>query len=227
MPFTTDSDEQIKGRCVRPPRDKCAERCRWLGLRWLAAAHESRMWLKLNVIEEWHRLDDPEIEAVEALDRKGLPERKVPSIEAIASYWALRCLKCDVPARDCEFVLDGHAVYLTFCDDGEPACMRCGMFMGFTSHAIRHFHGKCRPCKFTDDDPECPCGAPAECQEYPRAKADKAHIVARWQADFGDAEDIAPEDIDKPANIALLCHECRQMAARLAQRQARDVEVGQ
>jgi len=63
---------------------------------------------------------------------------------------------------------------------------------------------------FTDDDPDCPCGAPAECQEYPRAKADRAHILARWQADYGDAEDIAPEDIDKPANIALLCHECHR-----------------
>lgn len=101
-----------------------------------------------------------------------------------------------------------HAIYLTFCDEGEPACMRCGMFLGFTSHSIRHFHGKCRPCSWTEDDPECPCGAPADCQEYPRAKADKAHIVARWQADVGDAEDIAAEEIDKPANIALLCHEC-------------------
>jgi hypothetical protein len=151
-----------------------------------------------------------EIERVEARGRKGFPRRKAPSIEAIASYWADRCLKCDVPARGCGFVLDGHAIYLTFCDEDEPACVRCGMFLGLTSHLIRHLHGSCRPCKFTDDDPDCPCGAPAECQEYPRVKADKAHIVARWQADFGDAVDIAPEDIDKPANIALLCHECHR-----------------
>ena len=48
------------------------------------------------------------------------------------------------------------------CDEGEPACMRCGMFLGLTSHLIRHLHGKCRPCKFTDDDPDCPCGAPRQ-----------------------------------------------------------------
>jgi hypothetical protein len=158
------------------------------------------MWSKLNVIE---------IETVKALNREGLPARRMPGLDPIASHWSDRCLKCDSPSRECAEIV-AHSDYRTFCDPGEPDCMRCGMFLGFTAHAIRHFHGKCKPCKFADADPDCRCGDPARCDAYPRAAADRAHIVARWQVGYGDAEGLDPEGLDAPANIALLCHECHR-----------------
>jgi hypothetical protein len=147
----------------------------------------------------------------------------MPSIASLAEYWADRCLKCDSSAKECEARKNGdfssHFIYMVFCDPGELECMRCGRFLGYTSHAIRHAHGKCRPCKFQDADPECACGNPEGCDAYHRAKADRAHIVARWQADFGDTE-LNPSVIDALDNIALLCHECHRVNPEPPDRQS-------
>jgi hypothetical protein len=148
------------------------------------------------------------------MNLKPLSERRMPSISALAEYWANRCLKCDSSWNECESVRHkdylSHDLYCVFCDSGEPECMRCGSFLGYTSHAIRHTHGKCGKCRWEDPDPDCTCGNPERCGAYPRARADRAHIVARWQAAYGDAE-MDPRGIDALDNMALLCHECHRV----------------
>jgi hypothetical protein len=136
----------------------------------------------------------------------------MPSIQALANYWANRCLKCDSTWRECqvrklhdagsidyEIYRQHIACYSTFCDSGEPECLYCGQFLGYTMDAVRAFHG---PGTFNgiETTPECQCGSLATCREYPRARPDRAHMIP-WS--------VCQEN--KIENIVLLCHECHRI----------------
>jgi hypothetical protein len=125
----------------------------------------------------------------------------MPSVVKITEYWVGRCLKCDSTWRECQSSFE-HSRYHMFCDSGEPNCARCQRFLGHTQHAIRHFHGQCRSCDLnTTEDLDCDCGkSPADCREYPRVRADRAHMVPHWVRGDNDVE-----------NIILLCHHCHRI----------------
>ena len=123
----------------------------------------------------------------------------MPSIDQITQFWAGRCLKCDSTWRECSGGID-HSRCHVFCDSGEPNCARCDKFLGYTPHAIRHFHGKCAQCALEPDAPECDCGDPTRCSEYPRFYGDRAHLVP-----FSVCNE------NKPGNIIPLCHNCHRI----------------
>lgn len=125
----------------------------------------------------------------------------MPSVVKIAEYWAGRCLKCDSTWRECQSSFE-HSRYHMFCDSGEPNCARCQRFLGYTQHAIRHFHGQCGPCGMnTTEDLDCDCGKTSTaCREYPVVRADRAHIVPH--AVCGE---------NRVENIILLCHHCHRI----------------
>lgn len=139
------------------------------------------------------------------------PERKMPSLDALASYWAGRCLKCDSRYRDCVAGFEGHSDYLTFCDTGEPECVRCRAFLGYTPAVIRAAH--------KGESPECDCGNARECRALPPARAVRAHMVPRWRIQCGDASGFEVADVDAPVNITILCHNCHQIDPESATRQ--------
>jgi hypothetical protein len=136
----------------------------------------------------------------------------MPSIQAIADYWANRCLKCDSAWQECgvrklhdtgnidyETYRQHMARYSSFCDPGEPDCLYCEQFLGYTTGAIRAFHGR-GMFNSEETSPECGCGSFAICREYPRARLDRAHMVP-WSVCHENRVD----------NIVLLCHECHRI----------------
>jgi len=123
----------------------------------------------------------------------------MPSIDRITHFWVSRCLKCDSTWRECSGGLE-HSLYHLFCDSGEPNCARCDKFLGYTPHAIRHFHGKCAQCQLESDEPECACGEPIRCREYPRFYGDRAHLVP-----FSVCNE------NEPNNIIPMCHNCHRI----------------
>lgn len=132
-------------------------------------------------------------------DARGQKRGSMPSIDRIAEYWANRCLKCDSTWRECADFMN-HQRYAMFCDLGEPECARCKRFLGYTGHAIRHFHGNCKSCDWATDEPECACGDAAKCKEYPRVRCDRAHMVPWAVCRANDVENIIP-----------LCHHCHRI----------------
>jgi len=124
-----------------------------------------------------------------------LPNRKMPSIEVIAEYWAMRCLMCDstyegCKGRDPESGVGrfDHAPYWMFCDSGEPECARCEAFLGYVASVVKR----------------------ESLPSSQKVRADRAHIVARWQVAYGDATELPTFNVDTVDNIVLLCHRCHK-----------------
>jgi len=116
-----------------------------------------------------------------------LPPRQMPSVSALARYWCFRCLTCDSSNEDCSARSNAadHYRYFAFCDPGEPECMRCQKFTGYTEEVARRFGER-------------------------RHRLVRAHIQPRWRLAIGGAEGIEPAMVDAPENILLLCEHCHK-----------------
>ena len=92
-----------------------------------------------------------------------------PSYVKVYDYWACYCLVCDTHTDTCSDRL-GHSIYISYIDQGEPECLRCGVFLGYTPEVIRN-------------EPDCADEA-ASCQ--------RAHIIAKRRGGGNNVENVAP-----------------------------------